>query len=342
MRHLFRILLPALALISLYLPLGGCTCGFDCSSDDDNADGPAILSLGVSDALPEELKQVVIEIDRITLRPANGDDITIDRFTIDKLDIVDEDSFQMDLLDYRGLNQLLAFESLEIDAQFYSEIRIKLIADDVNHSFVQEDDDELKEITLFGDELVLDGMQIDSGEQNFTIEFGLARSLRYLAATDQYALTTEGVRVENSDLAAALSGRVDEDLFDTVSPCDEKDEPVTGNRVYLYSGKDLDTKNLADVFTDDSQASAPSSAIAPFAVAYLRLSDTSGSWEYFFGYLPTGDYTIAFSCDTEEDDSIEYDGLTISLPDTQVYEISLSETERAQCNLVDEDSPACE
>ena len=46
------------------LLLAGCSCGFDCNNEDSK--GTTLLRLGFSDALPEALKQVVIEVDSIT------------------------------------------------------------------------------------------------------------------------------------------------------------------------------------------------------------------------------------------------------------------------------------
>ena len=77
----------------------------------------------------------------------------------------------------------------------------------------------------------------------------------------------------------------------------------------------------------------PLDAIAPFAVASLGLNDFTDTWEYSFGFIPSGDYTMAFACDTETDDSIEYNGLTIPLPDNQIYEITLNEGDKFQCNI---------
>ena len=112
-----------------------------------------------------------------------------------------------------------------------------------------------------------------------------------------------------------------------------------GNRIYLYEGVSLDADNLADIFTSSSDPGVPENAIAPFAVASLVENAFNGNLEYAFGYLPAGDYTMVFACDTTTDESVNYDELVIPLPEDQIYEISLSEGENASCNI--NNTPSC-
>jgi hypothetical protein len=126
---------------------------------------------------------------------------------------------------------------------------------------------------------------------------------------------------------------VDNALFDEVSPCDEKDDPELGNRIYLYLGIGLSDSQFADVFTTNSGTTVPDDAQAPFTVAALLKNTLIGSWEYAFGFLPAGDYTMAFACDTADDDSVDFDDLVIPLPADQIYEVTLSEGEQGVCDL---------
>ena len=227
----------------------------------------------------------------------------------------------------------MVIENLELGAGVYNDVSIAIIANNINDSYVQEADDTLREITVAGGTLALQGMELSSGTQKFTVEFSLAQALQYQSASGRYLLAPTGIRIENNLTDAALSGQVNSALFNTVSPCDKKTDPQKGNRVYLYKGTGLSTENLADVFTTGSTITAPDTAQAPFAVASLIEVSATGNWEYAFGYLPAGDYTMAFACDTGDDDAVEYDDLLISLPEDQVYEVTLSEAEKAVCNL---------
>tara|TARA_R110002049_G_scaffold70521_14_gene182142 strand:- start:4431 stop:5450 length:1020 start_codon:yes stop_codon:yes gene_type:complete len=338
MKIAVRTLLPALALLAFMLPLGGCSCGFDCNNDDDDDTNPARLTLGFSDSLPEDLRQVVIEVDSITLSRSGVEDVVIETFTIPELDLVDADTFQVDLLEYQGVSQLIVIEDLELIPGFYSAVSIAIVTGDVNKSYVQEDDDSLKAIAIGSSIRGLPGIELSSGDQPFTVEFGLAQALQYQASSETYLLTTNGVRIENNLTAAKLSGSVDSALFDTVSPCSEKTDPEKGNRVYLYNELNLLEENLADVFTSQSTTTPPSNAVAPFAVASMAQDSLTGNWNYSFGYVPAGSYTIAFSCNTAADAAVEYNGLVIPLPIDQKYEITLTEGQSGTCNLAEDAS----
>jgi hypothetical protein len=329
MPGILQILLSALLLVFSILPLSGCGCGFDCNSDNISQQ-PALLTLGLSDSLPEDLKQVVIEVDSITFKRSGADDVVVDTFTFGPADAA---TFEINLLKYSGLNQLVVIEDLELDVGTY-EVVIAIIATGTNSSYVQEAaNDSLQPITVSGGKLTLPGLKLSSGKQAFTVEFGLAQALQFKSTTDGYLLTTTGIRIENNLTGASLSGTVESALFDTVSPCDEKNPPTAGNRVYLYQGIDLATGSLADVFTTGNTTTPPTNALAPFAVASLLQKSDTENWEYAFGYLPAGNYTLAFACDTAADDAVQYNGLLIPQPTNQLYNITLSEAKKSVCNL---------
>lgn len=336
MRNSLKLLLAGFLLAPIALSLTGCGCGFDCNNGN-NYDEPISFSLGFSDALPEELKEVVIEVDRITLQRSNADDVVIDTFTIEEQDLVDEDSFQIDLLQYTGVKQLLVIEDMELDPGTYSGISIHIRDGDENYSYVLDGEDKISAIEVSGD-LLLPGMLLSSDSQEFTVEFSLAQALNFQSSSDTYLLANDGVRVEDTITSARVTGQVDSSLFDTGSGCDEKSKPEEGNRLYLYEGFGLSTTDLADVFTSSSTLDVPDDAIAPYAVASVTENSTTGNWEYVFAYIPPGDYTMIFACDTDADDSINYDDLEMLLPENQVYEITLSESENKSCAVNDEAS----
>jgi len=335
MKIALNVLLPGLLLLPLLLPLTGCggSCGFDCNSNNNN---PALLTLGLSDSLPEDLTQVVIEVDTITLRRSGVDPVVIDTFTVPQLRLVDAATFQVNLLDYQGVNQLLAIQGLELPTGTYDSVSMTILTDDVNASFVQEEgSDTRKAIRLVSSILTLPGMRLSSGAQPFTVEFGLAQALSYQSASDTYLLSNTGVRTANNLTSATLAGTVNTNLFNSVSPCSAKTNPLKGNRVYLYNGGNLLGENLADVFTSASTVTPPQNAVAPFAVASMARNSLTGFWEYAFGYIPAGTYTIAFACDTQTDNAIEYNALTIPLPASQKYDITLATGQEGVCNLVE-------
>ena len=332
MKTPIAVRLAAVLVTALLASTSGCGCGFDCNNGNNN-DRPAVLSLGLSDSLPEDLKQVVIEVDSITLQRSGATDVIIDQFAIEDPNGPASDTFQVDLLEYQGRNQLVVISDLELDSDTYSGISIEILDGDINRSFVQEADDSVKVLSVANSAISAPGMTLDAGTQQFTVEFGLAQSLQYRSSDDSYLLTNHGVRTEDNAVAASLSGRVERTLFDSVSPCDEKTDPESGNRIYLYQGQGLADRQLGDVFNNDSSTEVPDNTVTPFAVASMAEDALTGIWQYAFGFLPADDYTLAFSCDTAGDDSTDFDDLTIALPGEQVYEITLGEAQVAVCDL---------
>jgi hypothetical protein len=279
----------------------------------------------LSDSLPEDLKQVVIQVTAITFKRSGAADVVIKDFTFGGAVV---GAFKVNLLDYPGITQLEVIKGLELATGTY-EVSIELIADGIESSSVLDANDVSKPITVSGNTLSVSGMKLASGNQAFTVEFSLAQALSQ-PNSDTYQLASTGMRIENNLTAATLSGQINSDLFDTVTPCNEKTTPTSGNRVYIYTDIDA-AKNLTDVFTSASASTPPANALAPYAVASLK--QTGQIWEYTFGYLPAGDYTLAFSCNTASDDSIQWNDLTIPLPVNQKYEITLSEAKKSICNL---------
>jgi len=331
MRKGLTVLVTLLPIILGTLLLGACSCGFDCNNEDTQ--GATQLTLGLSDALPEDLKQVVLEIDSISFRRTGADDVIVESFTISALNPTSADTFQIDLLEYRGRNQLVVISDLELPAANYSQVLVKVLGGDVNRSYVQRADDTFGELSVAGGVLSVPGANLASGEQAYTLEFGLAQSLQLQSAGSSYLMSAQGVRLENNATAASLSGRVDSSLFDAITPCSEKADPAEGNRIYLYKGGPQSGRRLGDVFNSNSVTTVPSDVLAPFAVASLVQNSLSANWEYVFGFLPAGDYTLAFACNTGADDSVDYNALVIPLPNNQVYPVTLDADSAVVCDL---------
>jgi len=331
---MLRVTRGSAAILPLVLALSvlqGCSCGFDCNNDKNR--GTTALTLGFSDADPEDLKQVVIDVDSITFRRTGAADVVVDQFTIPALGLVAADTFQVDLLQYRGRNQLQVLDAFELTSGSYDRVLIRVLGGDINLSYVLDADDTVKQLSVTGSVLSLPGPRFGTGDQSYTVEFGLAQSLQSQDSGNRYLLTVDGVRLEDNATAAGLSGRVDSALFDSVAPCSEKTDPTQGNRVYLYQGSPQAGKRLGDVYTSASSNTVPADVMPPFAVASLVRNSLTANWEYVFGFLPAGDYTLAFACNTAADDSVNYDGLVVPQPDNQVYPIKLSAGAQRVCDL---------
>lgn len=291
-------------------------------------------SFGVSDAPVEDLASVTIEVDRITLKRSNGADIVIDTFNSTDLGIIDAETFQIDLLNYQGINQAIVIDEMALPAGQYTGLRLKVLDQNINHSFVyRTSDSSYRPIKVPSDELKLGGFHVTANAvQTFTIEFDLRQSMTLAVGPDEYILKPRGVRIVNNQDAATLSGSVDQALFDTVAPCDAKLDPLAGNVIYLYPGHNLVQADLADAFDPVlSATSIPAAAIEPYSS--VTPVDVTTHWAYAFGFLPPGDYTLVFSCAAENDDPQNFDGLSLPVPADQVVEVTLPEGGDIVCNL---------
>lgn len=328
------LLLAATSLLIFANPLflSGCTCGFDCSSDDDDPSRSVPFDLALSGALLEGVKEVVIEVEAITLTRSaeDGGNVVIDEFTLDANAPVD--SFTMNLLDYAGEASLPVIDGFSVSAGDYNSVQLSLssISGD---SYVLREDDQQFDLLVTNNRLSLAGVRLTEDDESYTVKFELARALTFESANENYRLSDDGVRVVDNTRDARIIGVVEEALLDAAQSCADKDNPDTFNRVYLYQGRDLDAASLADVFRSNSGPEIPDGALAPYAIDLVTGDSRTGVWAYALAYLPPGDYTLAFTCNSEDDDALDYDGLVIPLPQEQRYELTLSSNEVATCNL---------
>lgn len=340
----FKCILATSVLIALAACSGG---GGGDSDGNDGGDGdgissssPGTVSFGLSDAAVGDLSEVVISIDGMELKLKDDDDCDddtesddcafIDVFTNDGVDV---DIVQVDLLTLQGSDNKIIVEEIELEAGEYDQLRLSVIDEDTNYSWVKEkaSGDALKLLKVPSDELKLGGFTVESGGvQVFVIEFNLHKAMTYNPGPDRYILKPEGVRVVDVETAASISGVVGNELFDGngTPPCIDKADVNVGNVIYLYEGHGLDVDNLADNYDSNVDDSVPDTAIAPYASETVA---EDGSYE--IAYLAPGNYTLAFTCEAEADDSELLDGIVIPSPDTQIVELDLAEGESETCDL---------
>ncbi len=323
LRTLVTSLLASMLLLASAVTIG---CG------DSSSPATTVVSFSISDAPVGELEEVVITIDRMVVRPRGGDDdIVIEEFT-DSNDPDGDllDTVEIDLLEYQGMERILVVEDLVLEVGDYQNLILEVLDEDTDLSWVVEDGDtERKELKVPSGRLQLGGFEVDDvGVQNFVIEFDLTRAMTYNPGPDRYILTPRGVRIVDVEAAVIVAGEVDPTLFDGESPCDEKSDPEVGNVVYLYEGHGLETDALGDVFDPEIDTDAAAELIPPFASEQVAEDGT-----YVFSYLPDGDYTLAFSCDAENDDPDVDDGIVIPTPDGEVREISPEPGDELTCDF---------
>ena len=324
-------LLTASALGLLLTACGGSSGGesFTIGNGKPPAPDPGVVSIGFSDAPVDDVKEVTIEVDTITFRKSGEDDVVVDTFTIPELNLVDAETFQINLLAYQGSSQLLVIKDIELEDGEYSDIILDILDEDSEKSYVLELDDERKIIKVPSDTLKLGSFEVTGEEtQTFTLEFNLRESLVYKPGPDEYNLKPRGIRIQNNSDDSSLSGNVDSSLFDTETDCATKPDPLKGNVLYLYEGHELTVANLVDTYDPDEAEDLPANAIAPYTSVVV-----GNDGAYTFAFLPEGDYTLVFSCNAAEDDPEEYDELELPLPEEQIVELTLSAGSDLSYNL---------
>lgn len=320
------------------LVLGCVVLGCGDGSGGGGSATTAPVSFGVSDAPVEGLLSVVITIDRIILDRDGNDDVIINRFTNEDLGVFDEDTITIDLLDYRGQDNLLIVGPVELDVAEYQRLRLEVIDNDISRSYVEEMGGAIRPIMVPSGQLNLGRFEVDSsGDQTFILEFGLRKAMTYNPGPDRYILKPRGVRIIEVSQGTMIAGVVDGSLFDGAPPCDEKvEDPFDGNVMYLYQGRGLDASTLADDFDPALDPDAGAELIEPFASETV---DVDGN--YTFAYLPAGDYTLAFSCNAIDDDPEFDDGFVIPTPDDQIIEITTLPGESWTCDFDEVSNGPC-
>ncbi len=283
------------------------------------------VSFGISDAPVGELDSVTITIEAMTLN-REGDDTIIEMFDTDAGEV---DRITLDLLVYQGSESKLIVDSFELEVGTYQNIRLEIDDDSTDDSYVLEAGDlERHELKVPSNELKLGGFEVEGdGPQTFIIEFDLTRAMTHNPGPpgpDRYILKPRGVRVVDVEAAALVRGEATSGLLDD---CDDEDTDHA-NRVYVYEGHGLLADDLGDAFDPDVDGSAPETTVAPFAADTL---DEGGLYE--IGFIPAGDYTLAFSCNAAPDDAELLDGIEIPSPSDQIVEISLSAGDETECTF---------
>jgi len=308
------------ALVTASLPLFLAACS------DSDSNSYSSVDFSVSDAPVDSADKVVIAFDQLEFIHSNGTRIIAD---VDE-DRVKNDYQQLNLLDYPGSYAALILTDLILPTGEYKELIIHIEEDqDLNYVI---DNGDLFDLKQPSNKLKLGSFTItDSAVQSFTIEFDLRKSLVLRGNSGNnngYILKPHGVTIIDNDTAASLKGTVDSTLF-SAGDC----ENDSGNYVYLYDGHSLDATKLVDNFDVDDDEFNGVLPIVGSLVPHASTSVDLSTGDYAFGYLVSGNYTVAFSCSAVDDDPAQFDSLTIPNPTLQIEEIILPDSQELIYNF---------
>lgn len=281
------------------------------------------VSIAVSDAPVDSASEVVIAFHQIELVQNDDNSVFIDVSSDDG----NKDYAQVDLIQYQNTDTFVLVADQPVPIGTYQNV-ILHIAPDAGLNYVV--DDTLGQVNLKqpSNKLRLGGLVIEGSEQSYVIEFDLRQSLVMRGNpgnNNGYILKPHGVKILNNNLTSSLAGAVEPNLL-LETECN-----IDGlGFIYLYQGHDLDSSLFIDLVDNEiAQINPiPEGSIAPFAS--VAVNDQS---EYAFGFLESGEYTVALSCDASGDDSEQYDALNIPLPQNQVFEVNLTDGQLSVINF---------
>lgn len=197
------------------------------------------------------------------------------------------DPVQLDLMDYASDdNMFRLFTSEELPEGRYTGVRLLLDED-------QSDDEAFVTVTgttrpfvlkiVQGDYAAID-FEFDSNKnenESFTLMLDLRQSLSFNDDTDEYTFTPVLRAVHNEDISS-ISGTL------TVA-CPAGDSLVEG-AVYLFQGENITPDDL------------DGAGVEPFATSPVFSSNNNSSFSYALRVLPEGKYTMAVTCNGNDDD----------------------------------------
>jgi hypothetical protein len=263
------------------------------------------LSLGLTDGPVEGAQAVVVAFTSVEVHGAENKTYSFDETQL------------INLLEYQGDERVLLLDGETLAAGEYQWIRLGV---DEAASYIQIDGVRHALEIPSGSQSGLQmnrGITIGAGSvTDFTIDFDLRKSVTQ-EGTGDYKLRPT-LRLVNNLEVNTVRGTVADSLVNDPS-CTNGDNNNIGNAVYLFMGLDASLQDIQGNSGD------------PLASGTVTYSDENGQYEFEIGFVPSGDYTIAFTCDASLDVSIEdnsdvvsfSEGVNLSVTADSVAEVSI-------------------
>jgi hypothetical protein len=266
---------------------------------DQSATG--IINIAITDAPVDEVSVVNVQFTAVTLKPSSGDEI----------EIIFDSAKDFDLLTLTGGMTAELLPDTVVPAGGYNWVRLAVNADfdNVFDSYAMTPTGQVELRVPSGDQ---NGLKLVSGftvtqnqSTNLVIDWDLRKALSNPVGKPGLHLRP-ALRVTNMAAYGTLVGAVVETLV-TDASCSNDLAAQTGNAVYIYNGVTDTPGDVGDAVND------------PFMTATVT-QDGAGVYTYEVNFLSVGEYTAAFTCQANSDDS-ETDGdIVFSAPQTFMIE----------------------
>lgn len=297
-------------------------------------------SFSITDAAVDNAVEVWVTFEAVRLKPQNGQTIEFEFDEPRQIDLLTLQGNSSELLldnvtlpagDYSWLR-------LDIDD---NDCEALGPGDSPEGSYIVLDDGSQEALFIpSGDE---SGLQLtggftvaEDGSSNFTIDFDLRKSLVKPVGAPCHFLKPS-LRMVDNENAGSIEGTVSAELINHPSCLDDEEgeEFETGNAVYVFAGADVNPDDVdGDDLDDDAQedeagdtdeqggeesdtspeaqtanSETDSSYGKVVSSALVTLNVETGQYEYVAGFMPAGEYTVAFTCEAELDEPEEEDDL---------------------------------
>jgi len=204
-----------------------------------------------------------------------------------------DDPVRVNLIEYVDGNLFRLFTDETLSDGRYTSVRLLFSsdADDDNEDVVVRADGEFPLTVAAGVAAEVDFTvdKDDASRDDIVLTLDLRQSLSFDDRDDEYTLTplVRGARVEDT---GRLTGLV-------TASCRVGTSLAQGDAVYLFAGEDQ---------TPDDRDGI---GVEPYLTTAVVRDGATGSAAYSLRYIPEGDYTIALTCDGDEEDAARNDSL---------------------------------
>lgn len=254
--------------------------------------GKTGFTLRITDAPLDFASSVVLDIRAIEMQPAGGEMLRLEL----------ETPAQINLLDYPGSTAMYLFKNETVPSGKYDWMRLIVETQSAGDSYVTQVQNGIystHELHLAQPEGLYTGSfsLADAGVADMTIDVDLRKSL---ALNNGLYTLYSHIRLVDNRTAAHIGGQVNDALI-SVNDC------ATSGAVYVYSG--------LDAVPEDVCLGETCTAAGPVSSSLVGVGSAGGNY-YEIGFLPLGDYTIAYTCDAHLDDPLVND-ISVGFIDTK-------------------------
>lgn len=279
-----------------------------CGGGGSSSDSTGTASFALTDAAVDSVNSVNITVVAVELKPRGGKTLSFD--------VEDPESLEnINLLDLQHGTIKTLLNDQELPAGEYEWIRLKL-GDESTFSVVN---DQGAKHDLFIPSGSTRGLQTsgfvvpEGGMVDFTIDFDVRKSLIAPPGLGSYLLKPVLRLVDNSDVGT-IAGSIDSTLLSQAC----EDAALYAGAVYVYEGHGVTPDDLG-------------SQNEPLVAVPV---DTT-TYDYQASFLPSGDYTISYSCDMDErqdaDGNLIDENLTFIPPEG--FEVSVQSSKTTEVDF---------